>query len=137
MAAALATIDEFERHDVVAHNHAIGRQLAAQCDREVQACGLDSVLQVLPCEWMVTFVCRDKAGDPSAGLRTLLMQEMIGRGVLFQGVFVPCYSHSREDVEQFAQAFGESLDVYARAVTEGYEQYLAGEPTRPVFRKTL
>jgi glutamate-1-semialdehyde aminotransferase len=137
MAAALATIDEFERHDVVGHNHAIGRQVATDCQRAVEARGLDAAVQVLPCEWMVTFVCRDRNGEPSAGLRTLLMQEMIGRGVLFQGIFVPCYSHSREDAAEFALACAESLDVYSRALEEGYEKFLVGEPARPVFRKFL
>ena len=60
-------------------------------------------------------VCRDRSGAPSAGLRTLLMQEMIARGVLFQGIFVPCYSHSSEDAGEFVRAFDASLEVYARA----------------------
>jgi glutamate-1-semialdehyde aminotransferase len=137
MAAALATIEAFERHDVVAHNHALGRELAAACTHAVQARGLEAAVQVLPCEWMVTFVCRDRNGAPSAGLRTLLMQEMIGRGVLFQGIFVPCFSHSRQDVAEFVHACQASLDVYARGLVEGYEKFLVGEPARPVFRKTL
>jgi glutamate-1-semialdehyde aminotransferase len=137
MAAALATIDEFERHDVVSHNHAIGRRLAADCQRAVTAAQLDASVQVLPCEWMVTFAFHDKTGTPSAGLRTLFMQEMIKRGVLFQGVFVPCYSHGAADVEQFVRCFTESLAVHASAVDEGYEAYLVGEPVKPVFRTRL
>ncbi len=137
MAAALATIDEFERHDVVAHNHAIGRQLVGECERAVRARGIEAVLQVLPCEWMVTFVCRDGFGEPSAGLRTLLMQEMIARGILFQGVFIPCFSHTPEDVRQFVEAFDASIDVYVQALEQGYEHFLAGDPARPVFRKIL
>lgn len=137
MAAALATIDEFEAKDVVAHNQAIGRQVVSECARAVRARGLDLAVEVLPCEWMVTFVCRDRSGAPSAGLRTLLMQEMIARGVLFQGIFVPCYSHSREDASDFVRALDASLEVYARALDAGYETYLVGEPARPVFRKTL
>lgn len=137
MAAALATIDEFERHHVVAHNHAIGSLLVSECQRVTQARGLAAPVQILPCDWMPTFVCRDRAGEASAGLRTLLMQEMIGRGILFQGIFVPCYSHSREDVGEFVAAFDASLGVYVRALDAGYEKFLVGEPARPVFRKTL
>jgi glutamate-1-semialdehyde aminotransferase len=137
MAAALATIDEFEAHDVVAHNHAIGRQLAQECARAVRARGLESLVEIVPCEWMPTFIFRDRSGQPSAGLRTLFMQEMIARGVLFQGIVSPCYSHSRDDVARFAEACAASLETYQRGVEEGFAKYLVGEPTKPVFRKIL
>ena len=63
------------------------------------------------------------------------MQEMIKRGVLFQGAFVPCFSHTKEDVAYFVEAFSQSLNVYKNAITEGYEKYLIGKPAKPVFRK--
>ncbi len=137
LAAVQATIDEFERHDVVAHNHAIGRSLAARCAAVVAQKSLGAFVQVLACEWMPTFVFLNRQNEPSPGLRTLFMQEMIGRGVLFQGVFVPCFSHSAADVEAFVAAFSESLDVYQRALDEGFEAFLTGEPARPVFRRIL
>ena len=135
MAAALATIDEFERHDVLAHNHRIGRALLAACTEAVAAAGMHAAVEVLPCDWMVTFVCRDVHGQPCHGMRTLLMQEMIARGILFQGLFVPCWSHSDADVARFVQAFTQSLAVYAQALEQGYTRYLVGEPAKPVFRK--
>ena len=137
MAAALATIDEFERHDVVTHNQAIGRQLGEECSRAVAGRGLNDVVEVIQCDWLPTFVFRDRSGQPSAGLRTLFMQEMIARGVLFQGIVAPCYSHSSDDVARFAEACAASLDVYQRGVEEGFAKYLVGEPAKPVFRKVL
>lgn len=137
MAAALATIDEFESKDVIAHNHAIGHRLGADCHRVVAERGLEATLQVVRCDWMVTFIFRDASGAASSGLRTLFMQEMIRRGVLFQGIFVACFSHTLDDVATFVDAFTSSLDVYARAVAEGYEKFLVGEPAKPVFRKLL
>jgi glutamate-1-semialdehyde aminotransferase len=137
MAAAIATIDTFERHDVVSHNHEIGRRLVEQSRRVIAAHGLEAAVQVAPCEWMPTFTFRNGGGEPCPGMRTLAMQEMIRRGVLFQGVFIPCYSHSIEDVDEFAAALDGSLDVYARALQQGYEPFLVGEPARPVFRKYL
>lgn len=137
MAAALATIDEFEQKDVVAHNHRLGRLLAAECQRVVSAQALEPFVQVIACEWMPTFVFRNRKHEPCPGLRTLFMQEMIKRGVLFQGVFVPCYSHTQGDVVRFVKSFEESLGVYTRALDDGYERFLVGEPAKPVFRKTL
>ena len=137
IAAALATIDIFQRHEVVAHNHALGQKLAESCQEQVRRHHLDSYVQVLACPWMPTFLFYDKKGEASAGLRTLMLQEMIRQGVLFQGVFVPCFSHTNEDVSFFTQAFAESLIVYQRALEEGYEAHLIGPPIKPVFRKIL
>lgn len=137
MAAAIATIDTFEAHDVVARNHAIGRDVIARCREAVEAAGLTAAIDVLPCEWMVTFLFRDAGGELSAGMRTLMLQEMIARGVLFQGVFVPCFSHTPAEAAEFAEAFTASLPIYARALVDGYEKHLVGEPAKPVFRKYL
>lgn len=137
MAAALATIDEFQQKDVIQHNHAVGRRLADDCRRAVATLGLEASLQVVKCDWMVTFIFRNNAGEPCSGLRTLFMQEMIKRGMLFQGIFVPCYSHSSEDISAFVGAFSASLELYGRCLTEGYEKFLVGEPAKPVFRRFL
>ena len=40
-----------------------------------------------------------------------MLQEMIKRGVLFQGVLVPCFSHTKADVDFFIEAMTESLEV--------------------------
>ena len=66
-----------------------------------------------------------------------MLQEMIRHGVLFQGFFVPCLSHTMEDVNYFVEAFDASLKVFKAALAEGIDNYLIGEPTKPVFRKYL
>jgi glutamate-1-semialdehyde aminotransferase len=137
MAAVLATIDEFQSSDVVGHNHAIGRMLSERCQRAVADKGLDRHVEVVACDWMPIFVFRNQAGDVCQGMRTLFMQEMIKRGVLFQGAFVPCYSHTEGDVAEFVAAFTGALPVYAEALERGYQALLVGEPAKPVFRKHL
>ena len=137
MAAALATMEEFQQKDVVAHNHTIGRLVADECNRAVVARGLEGSVQVIRCDWLVAFGFQNAAGESCSGLRTLFMQEMIKRGVLFQGLFSPCLAHTPSDVATFVEAFSSSLGVHARAVDEGYEKYLVGEPAKPVFRKIL
>jgi glutamate-1-semialdehyde aminotransferase len=137
MAAALATIDEFERRDVIAHNHSLGRLLVDECYRLVRERCLEPAVGVIKCDWMPTFVFRNRASEMCAGMRTLFMQEMIKRGILFQGIFAPCFSHTNDDVRLFVRAFEESLTVYESALDEGYEKYLSGEPAKQVFRRTL
>jgi hypothetical protein len=57
--------------------------------------------------------------------------------VLFQGAFVPCFSHTLEDVEYFVEAFDETLKVLLEAEKIGIENKLVGEAVKPVFRKYI
>ena len=86
---------------------------------------------------MPVFVFKDASKMVCQGYRTLFLQEMIKRGVLFQGAFVPCFSHTEDDVYYFAKAFSESLQVYQKALQDGYANYLVGSPAKAVFRKIL
>ena len=135
--AAMATIDAFKKNSVVKHNHAIGVLLIKSVSEVINRKNLQNAVQIIPCNWFIVFNFKDADGNISAPFRTLAMQEMIARGVLFQGAFVPCFSHTEEDIQYFAQAFDEMLDVYTFALAEGYKKYLVGEPVKPVFRKLL
>ncbi len=137
LAAGIATIEEFKKHNVIAHLHSIGRQFIAMAEKAVAAANLQDFVKVLPVHWMPTLQFRNRQGQFCDGMRTLMMQEMIRRGVLFQGTFVPCFSHTAGDVAFFANAFSETLKVYAQALEVGFEKYLVGSPAKPVFRKIL
>ena len=63
----------------------------------------------MPSIWMPVFVFKDTNKVACQGFRTLFLQEMIHRGILFQGAFVPCFSHTEDDVYYFAKAFSESF----------------------------
>lgn len=137
IAAALATIDEFEQNNVVDYNHDIGKLFNQLCSQVISAHQLNEYIQMAPCDWMPMFVFRDESKEVSAGFRTLAMQEMIARGVLFQGAFVPCFSHTKNDIEYFAAALNETAVVYKKGLEQGFEKFLTGEPAKPVFRKHL
>jgi glutamate-1-semialdehyde aminotransferase len=137
IAAGLATIEEFQNNKVIEHNHNIGSLLFEKCFDVISAVNLGDYIQISPCNWMLGFVFRNDNKEICQGMRTLMMQEMIARGVLFQGAFVPCFSHSKEDVAYFADALNDCLDIYKKALDNGYEKYLIGSPAKPVFRKIL
>lgn len=137
IAAAMATLEEFRAHDVVKHNQDLGMQLIRGAAEAVRDQGLEGAVDVVACPWMPSFAFRGADGAPSAGMRTLFMQEMIRRGVLFQGIFVPCFAHSESDVAEFLEAFRAALETQKRALDEGWEKYLVGPPAKPVFRKLV
>lgn len=137
MSAAIATIKEFEEKSVLQHNHYLGNKLSKICQDLVLQEKLTDYIEVVSSEWMPMFIFKDQQKNVNQGFRTLFMQEMIKRGVLFQGAFVPCFSHTEDDIYYFSKAFYESMKVYKIALTEGYEKYLVGNPAKSVFRKIL
>jgi glutamate-1-semialdehyde 2,1-aminomutase len=137
IAAGLATIDVYEKQNVLKHNHSIGDKLIEACSHIILKNKLEDYISLTPTNWMQVFTFKNNKKEICSGSRTLMMQEMIKRGILYQGAFVPCFSHTDADVNYFAEAFDESLQIYLKALEDGYEKYLIGEPAKPVFRKIL
>ncbi|VXC13193.1 Spore coat polysaccharide biosynthesis protein SpsF [Flavobacterium sp. 9AF] len=137
LTAALATIDVYKNNNVIEHNHALGKKMIELCNQLIHESELQDYVTLMPSVWMPVFVFKNIEKEPCQGFRTLFMQEMIHRGILFQGAFVPCFSHTEDDIYYFAKAFKESLDVYKKALEVGYEKFLVGSPAKAVFRKLL
>lgn len=137
IAAGLATIRVFQEQNVIHHNHTIGDYLIKKSNDVIRSKGLHDYVEVIGANWMPLYVFRNSKKEICMGMRTLMMQEMIGRGVLFQGAFVPCFTHSASDVDFLVEAFSESLDVFSSALADGYKKWLKGKEVKPVFRKHL
>lgn len=138
LAALLATMEEFERHDMIASNWQRGHVLQTRMAETIVSHGLSDYLEVAgyPCFFSVG--CRDAAKQPSDGFKTLMMQEMIARGVLYQGILFTTWSHQAAELDTIAAAFDESCGVYKQAIKSGgYESFLVGPPIKPVFRKRV
>ena len=73
----------------------------------------------------------------SDGFKTLIFQELIKHGIFFRGTFNPTISHTELDVEATLSAFDKALKVYQDALnsSNGYLDFLVGDPVKPVFRK--
>jgi len=137
LAAAIETINFFQKNNVVKHNQALGDILIDGVKNIVFNAKLQSNIQITNSNWMPIWIFRNKKGEADAHLRTLMLQEMIKRGVLFQGAFVPCYSHTEADIQFLLDSFSDSLKVYQEAMEKGTSELLVGEPSKPVFRKFL
>ena len=137
LAASIATIDFFIKNDLVASNHKKGKYIIEKARELVDAKNLNGFIKVSSAPWAPAFQFLNNCKEVDNGFRTLFLQEMIARGVLFQGVLVPTYSHNDEELEFFLAQFDAALDIYQLALTNGFDKYLVGEPTKPVFRKFI
>lgn len=137
IAAALATMEEFEKHNVLEHNQALGQKFIDGSKAVIASNGLSHSIKNLQFNWHASLGYFDNEGNNSFGLRTLFHQELIKYGVLFQGIFCPHFSHSEEDVKHILNAMDEACKIYKKGLDEGYEKYLVGESIKPVFRKII
>ncbi|MFH5804233.1 glutamate-1-semialdehyde 2,1-aminomutase [Alienimonas sp. DA493] len=73
-------------------------------------------------------------GQQDQAYRSLFIQELVKRGV-FGPSLVISYSHTERDVEETVAAFDGAMEIYARALEDGAEEYLVGRPSQVVYRK--
>jgi glutamate-1-semialdehyde aminotransferase len=137
LAASIATIDCFVNNKVLESNHMKGAEVIKRTREILKAHGLNDYIRVSSSNWAPAFQFLNANREPDNGFRTLFMQEIISRGVLFVGAFVPTYSHNENEIDFFIEQFEGSLVKYKQALTDGYEKHLIGEPTKPVFRKFI
>jgi glutamate-1-semialdehyde 2,1-aminomutase len=137
IAAAIATMDEFEKHPVIEHNQRMGQRFIDGSKTIISKHGLSNNIRNMQFNWHASLGYFDADGNNSFGLRTLFHQELIARGVLFQGIFCPHFSHTESDVDYVLQAIDESCELFKKGLEDGYQHYLIGEPIKPVFRKYI
>ncbi|MDA9886159.1 glutamate-1-semialdehyde 2,1-aminomutase [Flavobacteriaceae bacterium] len=135
--AGLKTIDVFKRENVLKHNHDIGEQLIQETKKLIQKNELQNYIDVIPCSWAVSFIFKDDKLNVCNVHRTYFLQEMIAQNILFQGYFIPCFSHKNEEVYFFLTAFDRALKQYKSVILNGYQGELVGEQTKAVFRKYI
>jgi glutamate-1-semialdehyde 2,1-aminomutase len=79
-------------------------------------------------------VTSDSSAKPSQEFRTLLMQELVRRGILATSLVVS-YAHTDEDIDRTIDAWDEAMVIYSRALEDGAAKYLIGPASKSVYRK--
>lgn len=133
LAAAIATMKVYRTEPVVETLWQRGSRLAQGLKQAAVETGVENHIPILGQPCCLVFGSRDQEGQPSQPYRTLLMQEIIKRGILATSLVVN-YSHSEADIDQTIQAFKEAFAVYRRALDEGIDKYLSGRPVKPAIR---
>jgi glutamate-1-semialdehyde aminotransferase len=134
LAAAAATLDVIANEPVTESLWRNGTALKAGLGDAIERHGLT--------DWVsctgpgpMTFV---KVREPQAGgdlpAKTLLQQELLRRGVLFNGSHLLSYVHREREVAFALNAYDEALAVLARALPDRLGDYLETAPLGPVFR---
>ena len=134
LAAAIATMQIYQREPVIEHLYQQGARLKEQAEAVIRRRGLSDYIKILGRPCCLLYSTLNEGGEPSQAFRTLLLQEAIRRGVLMPSLVVS-YSHTDEHIDRTVAAIDGALEVYRRALDEGIERYLFGRPSQAVNRR--
>jgi glutamate-1-semialdehyde 2,1-aminomutase len=133
LAAAIATMEIYESEPVFEHMARVGQRLMDGIGEAARARGIADHVFASGHPANAVFATLDRELRPSQAYRTLLMQEIIRRGVIGPSLVVS-YAHTDEDIDRTIEVFDEAMKIYARALEDGVENYLVGPPSSPVYR---
>lgn len=134
LGAFVETMKFMKDNNVVEHIWEYGKKLISMMNELSKKHGIEKNFVAGGIECSPYYLTFDKNGENSLGLRTLFSQEMIKNGVLIPWIALS-YAHGEKELEITKNALEQTFEVYKKAVDEGYEKYLIGNPIKPVFRK--
>lgn len=135
VAAAIATIKEIKSKNVPKHLWRIGDKLKRGLELLVRKHGLEKSIEVMGLSLNMALNFRNKKGEVSSPMKTIFLQEVVKRGLMFSGYIVPSYSHGDGEIEKTLKIVDQSLVLYKKAFEDDNpEKYLLGEAVKPVFR---
>ena len=134
LAAAMETMRIYRTEPVIATLWERGERLAKGIRAAARDQRVEEFVPILGRPCCLVYGSRDAEQKPSQPMRTVLIQELMKRGILASSLVVN-YSHTEADIDRTVEAFHGALGVYRKALEEGVEKYLEGRPVKPVSRK--
>jgi len=135
LGAFIETLRIYSAEDVVGHLWRYGAALRDGIAQVSARHGLSAQVHTDGPAISLNYITRDRDGQPSLALRTLLAQELLARGVMMPWIAIS-QSHGPAELQQTLDALDAALAVYAQALDGGVEHFLQGPAIRPVFRPT-
>lgn len=135
LAAAKATLTKLLNEPVVQTISERGTRLAAALQALLQHHGLQDIASVSGHPSWTFLTWRDTPAANVFEFKTLVLQEMIERGILTLGTHNLSYAHTDADIDALLAAYDGSLGVVAGALRNGdVRGALRTEPLQPLFR---
>jgi glutamate-1-semialdehyde aminotransferase len=135
LAAARATLDVLASEPVHEHLWRLGRRLQHGVAEAIEYHGLDAWVSCSgAAPWTIVSVREPESGGATLPAKSLIQQEMIKRGILFNGSNFISYALTEADVDAAIDAYGAAFQVLASALPEDVLELLEGPPLTPAFR---
>jgi glutamate-1-semialdehyde aminotransferase len=135
LAAARATLDVLADEPVHEHLWRLGERLQEGVCAAIERHDLSEWVRCSgAAPWTIVSV---RESDPDAitlPAKSLVQQEMIKRGILFNGSNFISYAHTNADIEIAIEAYDASFEVLSSVLPDNVESRLEGPPLTPAFR---
>jgi glutamate-1-semialdehyde aminotransferase len=134
LAAAIATITELHDKKVPAYLWKIGKKLKNNFNTRISEHELQDYIQCVGLPPRLNLSFKASNAITAIELKSLGMQEMVKRGILFTWTIFTSYSLHDTDIEKTMEAFDDSLKVCKRAIVDNdAKKYLEGKPIVPIL----
>jgi glutamate-1-semialdehyde aminotransferase len=135
LAAARATLDVLVGEPVHEHLWRLGRRLQEGVAEAIERSGLHEWVSCTgAAPWTIVSVREPDPHGPTLPAKSLVQQEMLKRGILFNGSNFISYAHTDVDVDTAVEAYGAAFTALASALPDDVERRLEGPPLTPAFR---
>ncbi|MDP8213182.1 MAG: aminotransferase class III-fold pyridoxal phosphate-dependent enzyme [Candidatus Zapsychrus exili] len=121
--AALKTIEQFEKKNVIKHITDIGSYLSYELKGIFDSCGLKMTIEGLVSVPIISI----KEDDPMI-VKTIFTQEMLKRGFLASNVVYVSYAHTKEIVDKYLIAAREVMELISRNIKAGSSKEMLEGP---------
>lgn len=136
LTAAMTAIEEMNKKRVADHFWEMGGVLKSGLEKLIKKHDLQKYVEILGFAPNLSMNFKDVNGNASPVLKTIFLQELTKKRILFQGYFAISYSHKRQEINKTLNAFDGAMNIYKKVLMNGnFEKYLLGPAVKPVFRK--
>ena len=134
MAGTIATINEMKSKNTIPKCWKVGEKLFSGWNKIAEKYNLNIKMIGYPVRMDIK--CYDSKNKESLALKSLLLQEMVKRGIFMSilGAVYLSYSHSFSDIEDTLSALEESCKIISKKVTnDNYEKFIEGNLPKSIW----
>jgi len=135
LAAAIATIKEMKKKNVIGYIWQLGAYLQSGATKLIKKHGLDEIIKIKgkPC-WQVFIVSPTKKYS-DLEIKSYLQQELLQKGFLWYGQHNMSFSHKPSDIDRLLRAYDEIFRQLRKFLDSGsLQKNLKGEPITNIFK---
>ena len=134
LAAAIANITELRDKKVPDYLWNVGKRLKEEFNKITQENDLQDYIKCVGLPPRLNLSYKAAGSIKDTELKSLTMQEMVKRGILFTWTIFTSFSLKDNDIQKTMDAYNDSLKVCQRAIKDDNAlKYLEGEPVVPIL----
>jgi glutamate-1-semialdehyde 2,1-aminomutase len=135
LTASLATMNKLQQEPVIATMVKQGEKIITFLREAISKYAASDIFSVSGHPVWSFLLIKDDAFYTQWQIKTLMMQEMLARGILTLGTHNMSYSHSDSDLEKLFRAYDEVIPLIVKAINEKtLEKLLHCETLKPLFK---